>query len=176
MQLHLTDFLAGQNASVCSRNSLNFMRNRNQCETAHLDICTFNAIVGGKSGWKIEAKTKKRWLKIAVNEHICMWHKTTGQQKKNRKKNKSHCSYRDKRQQEKKSWTGPLPKMLFILSAHERDNDRVCEGDGRHLQLVPRIFPNAGKSGERRRKAGKALSGSLASPVLTMENIKQKMK
>jgi len=43
----------------------------------------------GKVGGKLRQNTKKRWLKIAVNEHICMWHKTTGQQKKYQKKQKS---------------------------------------------------------------------------------------
>lgn len=54
---------------------------------------------------------------------------------------------------EKKSWTGPLPKMLFILSAHEWDGNRECKGDGRHLQLVPRILE---AMGEKPRKAGKS--------------------
>lgn len=62
----LNPFLGWSNNSACSRNSLNFMRNRNQCETAHLDICTFCAILAAVG----EAEKVGQ---NAVNEHICMW-------------------------------------------------------------------------------------------------------
>lgn len=92
-------FLAGQNVSGCSRNSLNFMRKRNQCETAHLDICTFNAIVGAKVGGKARKKMKSVRLKCGQWTHMYV---TQNQRAtKAKKKNNSHCSYRDKRQEEK---------------------------------------------------------------------------
>lgn len=82
----------------------------------------------GKIGRKAKEKAEKRCLKMrSMNTYVCVARASEQQ------KHKSHCSYRDKRQWQKKEFldTGPLPKMLFILSrAHECDGDRACKWDG----------------------------------------------
>lgn len=57
-----------------------------------------------KSGWKSEEKNEKRSFKMrSMNTYVCDTKPASNksQKTKKKKKNNSHCSYRDKRQEEK---------------------------------------------------------------------------